>query len=279
MGLDAGGANTVGHSNTFVGKEAGLANTDGDENTFLGIDAGTANISGNANTFIGVRAGDVNTASNNTFVGSDAGGGNVDGTGNVFIGRNSGDSNVSGDNNTLVGNNSDVLSGTNNVVLGNSASSNTSNKVRLGNTAITVVEGQVNYTASSDARFKRHVTENVPGLDFITRLRPVTYTWDISAMSQHLLEYQDPSLDAAKAEASQIVYTGFLAQEVETTAQSIGYDFSGVVTPKNEHDTYGLRYAEFTVPLVKAVQEQQAMIQLLQQQIDALNARLEQLED
>ena len=39
-----------------------------------------------------------------------------------------------------------------------------------------------------------------------------------------------------------------------------GYDFSGVDKPKNDKDFYGLRYAEFTVPLVKAVQEQQQII-------------------
>jgi hypothetical protein len=37
--------------------------------------------------------------------------------------------------------------------------------------------------------------------------------------------------------------------------QRLGFDFSGVEKPKNEKDLYGLRYAEFVVPLVKAVQE------------------------
>jgi hypothetical protein len=49
--------------------------------------------------------------------------------------------------------------------------------------------------------------------------------------------------------------SGFIAQEVEAIANSIGYDFHGVDKPKNENDHYGLRYAEFVVPLVKAVQE------------------------
>lgn len=52
-----------------------------------------------------------------------------------------------------------------------------------------------------------------------------------------------------------IQQTGFIAQEVEQAAKSIGFDFSGVDAPKNEKDFYGLRYAEFVVPLVKAVQE------------------------
>ena len=37
----------------------------------------------------------------------------------------------------------------------------------------------------------------------------------------------------------QIDYSGFIAQEVEASAQSIGYDFSGVDKPKNENDFYG----------------------------------------
>ncbi len=44
-------------------------------------------------------------------------------------------------------------------------------------------------------------------------------------------------------------------------ANELGYDFSGVDAPRNEDDHYGLRYAEFVVPLVKAVQEQQEMIE------------------
>ncbi len=49
------------------------------------------------------------------------------------------------------------------------------------------------------------------------------------------------------------VQTGFVAQDVETAAQSAGYDFSGVDVDKKT-GLYSLRYAEFVVPLVKAVQ-------------------------
>jgi hypothetical protein len=61
----------------------------------------------------------------------------------------------------------------------------------------------------------------------------------------------------AKAEKSKLRYTGFVAQEVEQAAKKLGYDFSGVDAPKEKDGMYGLRYAEFVVPLVKAVQEQQ----------------------
>ena len=47
---------------------------------------------------------------------------------------------------------------------------------------------------------------------------------------------------------------------MEAAAKSIGFDFHGIDAPKNETSHYGLRYAEFVVPLVKAVQEQEAEI-------------------
>ena len=62
---------------------------------------------------------------------------------------------------------------------------------------------------------------------------------------------------------------------MEQAAQEIGYNFSGVDVPKNEQDRYGLRYAEFTVPLVKAVQEQQLTIEYQHEEIRALKAALE----
>ncbi|HSF87763.1 MAG TPA: hypothetical protein VLA46_00005, partial [Saprospiraceae bacterium] len=109
-------------------------------------------------------------------------------------------------------------------------------------------------------------------------LRPVSYTWDIEAYCRHTGELLEESLAENRAHASTIVYTGFLAQEVEDAAQQIGYDFSGIVAPEDEDDNYGLRYAEFTVPLVKAVQEQQAQIAFLQSSLDTVLAMVEELQ-
>jgi hypothetical protein len=58
-------------------------------------------------------------------------------------------------------------------------------------------------------------------------------------------------------------FSGFIAQDVEKVAQSLGYDFSGIDAAKNEKDLYGLRYSEFVVPMVKAIQEQQVQIEEL----------------
>ncbi len=53
-----------------------------------------------------------------------------------------------------------------------------------------------------------------------------------------------------------------------------GYDFSGGDKPKKENDLYGLRYAEFVVPLVKAMQKQQMLIQGLQDKVLELERQL-----
>jgi len=64
----------------------------------------------------------------------------------------------------------------------------------------------------------------------------------------------------------------------EHEANFVGYDFNGVDKPKNENDFYGLRYAEFVVPLVKGMQEQQDIIEQQNNNYDNLLERIEQLE-
>jgi hypothetical protein len=76
-----------------------------------------------------------------------------------------------------------------------------------------------------------------------------------------------------------IKMTGFLAQDVETAAKSIGYNFSGVDVPKNSNELYSLRYSDFVVPLVKAVQEQQQIITDQQKIINELLIRVSKLEN
>jgi hypothetical protein len=116
----------------------------------------------------------------------------------------------------------------------------------------------VGWTTLSDGRFKKNIQEDVPGLVFISKLKPVTYTLDIAAIDQASgITQQVGTADEAraKAAAAKEKHTGFVAQDVEKAAMDLGYDFGGVDKPKHAKDFYGLRYAEFVVPLVKAVQE------------------------
>ncbi len=65
-----------------------------------------------------------------------------------------------------------------------------------------------------------------------------------------------------------IRHSGFVAQEVEKAAKEAGYDFNGIIVPENDRQTYSLSYAQFVVPLVKAVQEQQIIIENLKKQVE-----------
>ena len=96
---------------------------------------------------------------------------------------------------------------------------------------------------------------------------------DVTGVSNKLHENygeNNEHMKTAIAEKEKVVYSGFIAQEVEQAAKELGYDFSGVDKPKNQNDLYGLRYAEFVVPIVKAMQEQQKIIEDLKKEIEEL---------
>jgi hypothetical protein len=165
----------------------------------------------------------------------------------------------------------------NSTALGFSTDITASNQVRIGNTTVTSIGGQVGWTTISDGRFKKNIKETVPGLSFILHLRPVMYLLDLDAMAGYLHTPDSLRSKDAEIEKSKMLQTGFIAQEVEKTADALGYDFSGVDKPKNSADYYGLRYAEFVVPLVKGMQEQQKMIDELQKQVNLLKEQNKQM--
>ncbi len=125
----------------------------------------------------------------------------------------------------------------------------------------------------SDARFKVDVRSDVPGLSFVNRLEPVTYYLD----NQKLRAFQGRTAPEDDIPSSYTREAGFLAQQVEQAAQSVGFEFSGVDQPASEQDHYALRYADFTVPLVQAVQELSAENEVLKAKVKALEAEKERL--
>ena len=236
-------------------------------NTVGGLDAMNSNSGGVSNTAFGYWAGNFTSNSNSgTYFGVDA--------------RASGNF-------------------SNSTAIGQSARPTASNTVRVGNTTITSIGGYASWSNLSDGRYKDNVEEDVAGLEFIRKLRPVTYTYKMDELGDYLdenrianenQEYKthiQPLVEAAREEKGQIRYSGFIAQEVESAAREVGYDFSGVDKPKNETDLYALRYAEFVVPLVKAIQEMDERLEdaepekvnALQEEVDALKDQSEQQED
>ena len=176
----------------------------------------------------------------------------------------------------------------NTVIIGYNAATTSSNAVVIGNVSNSSYSIYGSWANISDGRFKTNIRENVPGLDFILKLRPVTYNLQARKL-EHFKGSKDSLVQAmpdAYDKAEAIVHTGFVAQEVEQAAQETGFEFSGIHKPQNEKDPYGLAYSEFTVPLVKSVQElsakneaQQKTIDELQKQVAALMQKMQELEN
>ncbi len=149
-------------------------------------------------------------------------------------------------------------------------------QVRIGHSGTISIGGQVGWTTLADGRYKYDVQENIPGLDFISQLRPVSYRLDIPGLS-HDLQESGEDVSTRGPQKAEMTFTGFIAQEVESVAATTGYEFSGVDAPKNASDFYGLRYAEFVVPLVKAVQELSAQNAELQEQLIMMQTQINEL--
>jgi len=111
------------------------------------------------------------------------------------------------------------------------------------------------------------------------KLEPVTYNFDFDGLNKANNTLPDSDKIVTANPNAQVRFTGFIAQDVEKAANAIGYDFSGVDKAKNENDFYGLRYSEFVVPMVKAIQEQQGQIEALKKQNEELMRRLSALEN
>jgi trimeric autotransporter adhesin len=286
-GSQALASNTTADNNTADGNESLYYNTTGTENTASGASSLFSNTTGNDNTAVGFNSLVSNTAGNgNTAVGELSLYRTTNSWYNTVVGYNAGSAHDMGYNNTILGANCDITSAGlfNCIAIGQEVTCNASSQARIGNSATNSIGGYANWTNISDGRYKKNLKEDVKGLAFIMKLRPVTYNLDMAGLSQKLNEGRGKAMNAfmrtAMAEKEKVIQTGFVAQEVEQAANETGYNFSGVDKPKNENDFYGLRYAEFVVPLVKAVQEQQHMMEEMKKRIGALeeqNKLLQQL--
>jgi hypothetical protein len=261
-------------TNTAIGYQALHDNNVEGQNTACGFDALYSNTIGMWNTAFGYAALDNSTSSLNTGVGYEALNFNTIGGGNSALGYAA---NVS------------TINLSNAMALGYEATVNASNKVRIGDANVTVVESAAGSWTISDGRFKTNVQQQVKGLAFIKLLRPVVYNFDVNKYNDFLMQnYPDNVKQTRKAalnnqasKASQIRQSGFIAQDVAAAAKKIGYDFNGVHAPENSTDNWSLSYEKLVVPLVKAVQELSAQndnlntkVGDLQKQIDELKAMI-----
>jgi trimeric autotransporter adhesin len=198
------------------------------------------------------------TGTNNTSVGNQSLI-NTTGNHNVGIGTRSGQTITSGGGNTVIGTNADVGTNslTNATALGYQAMVNASNKIRLGNSSVSVIEGQVAFSNASDARLKRDIRDSKYGLHTIMKLRPVDYTLIDNNLRQ----------------------VGFIAQEVQPIVPEVVTGKEGAI---EKGETLGITYASFTPILAKAIQEQQVLIhkqELMNKELEAQVAYLKEQYD
>ena len=268
----------TGTNNATFGGGSMLLNT-ASYNTATGWLVLSNNTSGAINSATGYGALNGNTTgSSNSGFGSKAFSSNTTGSNNTGAGAQAMLNNTTGSNNSALGFNTNITAPNfnNSTAVGANALVNGPNRVWLGN-AGTTVWTNISYNLS-DGRFKKNIkSESVKGLAFIKLLRPVTYNFDGNMFNDYITKNMPADqrknyINQDFSQVDNITQTGFIAQEVEQAAKTAGYNFSGVHAPEGETDTYGISYYQFVVPLVKAVQEQQEMIEAQK----AINENLQQ---
>ena len=115
----------------------------------------------------------------------------------------------------------------------------------------------VNALNTSDRNEKNTIMESDLGLDFICKLKPVSFKW---------IQREGEKIDTK-------THYGLISQDVEEVVIASGKtldDFGAIDKP--EGDAMGLSYHEFISPLVKAIQEQQEQIETLKAEVAALKS-------
>jgi hypothetical protein len=125
------------------------------------------------------------------------------------------------------------------------------NGTNIGTIARVGATSAVTYNTTSDQRLKSNIEDAAPVLEKLMTVQVRQYDWTEGDLHQ---DY------------------GFVAQELEPI-------LSGIVTQgKTEEDMWQMDYSRLTPHLVKAIQEQQALITTLTESFATLTARIESLE-
>ena len=130
----------------------------------------------------------------------------------------------------------------------------------LGTGTVYSNSGVLTNTNPSDLNLKENVVEVSYGLSEVRQLRPVEFDWIADEADKHEL--------------------GFIAQEVQLIIPDLVNTYERIISEETGETEigYGLESTQFIPVLVKAIQEQQTIIESQQSQIDLLTARIEALE-
>jgi Chaperone of endosialidase len=269
VGYAALRANISGSDNSAFGDGALWKNTTGQENTAIGVGPLSENISGNNNVALGSFSLSANTIGNdNTAMGYQALSSNSNGNGNVVIGFSALANMTTGNNNTALGSHTAIPSSNiNSTAIGYSATCSNSNSMSFGNGAVTtwafgrpsVTAGsalQVGFNGSngngatltnggvwtnaSDSTKKENIT-TLDGTDILAKLKQLPITrWKYKGTDEY--------------------HIGPMAQDFHALF-NVGVDDKSI----SSLDPAGIA--------LKAIQEQQKIIEAQQRQIDMLIAQ------
>lgn len=139
---------------------------------------------------------------------------------------------------------------------------------------------EITATTSSDRRLKTDISDTQLGLDFINALRPVEYRWKDKNIGYLYDEYGNSPTGSNPGTR---LHEGFIAQEVKAVLDAKGVDCGIFMELNDGPDSIkglnALRYDEFIGPIVKAIQEQNGLIQTLQEQNATQQATIQTLQD
>jgi hypothetical protein len=200
----------------------------------------------------------VAAAQGNTSLGTGALQNNTTGQFNTALGFQALFSNTTGSNNTASGSFADVSAGNlvNATAIGSGALVNFSNKIRLGDTAVTVIEGQVAFTAVSDKTQKENF-QPVDGEEVLGKIRGFELSsWNFIGHDPKKFRHYGP-----------------MAQDFFA---AFGYDGLGQIgseTTINSGDLAGI-----LMIAVQALEKRTAKLKQKEAQFAVLESRLEALE-
>jgi hypothetical protein len=106
----------------------------------------------------------------------------------------------------------------------------------------------------SDDRDKTNIsplTDNL-GINFVRKLRPVTFNWDKRIEYQDKCGFEYGVKDGTLVEEKEDY--GFIAQEIDLAARQLGFKFDAVAYGDFQ-DAYSVSYLEFVAVLTKALQK------------------------
>jgi len=269
--------NTTGHSHTALGRRALYNNTSGYNNVAVGKDSLFSNTTGVSNTAVGKDALVSGTTGNtNTAIGQGAGRNITTGSGNTTLGERAG-SYVSGlttgSNNTLLGSLT-YLSTVDSVgaqVIGH-AVQGYAGYTTLGYSTsdIRTANGSIAWATVSDERYKKNIQDCTAGLNFVNSLR--SRTWDYKTLGELPETFSAYEADSTEVFKNTKTNHGFIAQEVKAAIDAdIGIADGFKLWDEREDGSQEVAEAALIPVLVKAIQEQTAVIA-------ALTARIETLE-